>query len=71
MYVSECQDYSCNCPLQLVSGIRRELHGKMEKEVQTLQHTLDRETDVTHFRELDELTLRHKLASLSFTANIH
>ncbi|XP_064406267.1 uncharacterized protein LOC135351237 [Halichondria panicea] len=56
---------------KLVSGIRRELRGKMENEVQTLQSTLDRGADITHFRELDELTLRHKLASLSFTANVH
>ncbi len=43
----------------------------MEGEIQKLHETLDRETDVTHFRQLDELSLRHKLANMSFTANIH
>ena len=51
--------------------MKYELHKKMEQEIRELQDRLERDHDVAHFRELDELQLQHKLANLTFTSNVH
>ena len=44
--------------MQLEEQLRRELREKLEREVRQLQDCLDRDDDVTHFRELDAQQLR-------------
>lgn len=47
--------------LQLADQLRRELRERLEREVRQLQDCLDRDDDVTHFRELDAQQLRQVL----------
>lgn len=50
--------------VQLVEQLRRELRERLEGEVRQLQDCLDRDDDVTHFRELDAQQLRLALHHL-------
>ena len=50
--------------MQLAEQLRRELREKLEKEVRQLQDCLDRDDDVTHFRELDAKQLKLALPLL-------
>ena len=51
--------------------MRHELRKKMEQEIRELQDCLERDRDIAHFRELDELQLQHKLANLTFTSKVN
>ena len=50
--------------LQLSGQLSREMRQRLEREVKELQACLDREDDVTHFRELDAQQLRLALHHL-------
>ena len=53
----------CVC-LQLSGQLGREMRQTLEREVRDLQTCLDRDDDVTHFRELDAQQLRLALHHL-------
>ena len=59
--------FSLSPPFQMAQQLRRELRQRTEKEIRTLQESLDKEEDVAHFRQLDAQSLKHKLNCTTLT----